>query len=278
MAAFGAIGVAAASGLKRSEAGATRSASSAPRWRRIVVHSLQAVGVTVLPAMLLDLRPLVASTRATNAMAGAPGVTVTDSTTRIELRPTGTERTTGLVLYSDALVDPRSYVPILTSLAVAGYPVVILELPFNIAFFDRSGADAVMSAEPGVTRWVVGGHSLGGVVASSVAGGADPRLRGLLLRASYPNSSIAAKTLLAVTSISGSNDGLATPAEIDDAKAKLPPDPNYVEIQGGIHSFLGDYGQQDGDGQATISREDAQRQIQSASLALMLRVEALSGP
>ena len=39
-------------------------------------------------------------------MAGAPGVTVTDSTTRIELRPTGTERTTGLVFYPGALAIP----------------------------------------------------------------------------------------------------------------------------------------------------------------------------
>ena len=40
-------------------------------------------------------------------MAGAPGVTVTDSATRIELRPTGTERATGLVFYPGALVNPR---------------------------------------------------------------------------------------------------------------------------------------------------------------------------
>ena len=83
--------------------------------------------------------------------------------------------------------------------------------------------------------------------------------------ASYPNSRIAAKTSLAVTSIFGSNDGLATPAKIDDAKQRLPPDTQYVEIQGGIHSFFGDDGPQDGDGTPAVSREDAQRGIQAAA-------------
>ena len=96
----------------------------------------------------------------------------------------------------------------------------------------------------------------------------------MLLWASFPNSSIAAKTSLAVTSIFGSNDGLATPVKIDDAKERLPPDTQYIEIDGGIHSFFGDYGEQDGDGTPAVSREDAQGEIQAGSLALMQRVEA----
>ena len=37
--------------------------------------------------------------------------------------------------YPGAKVDPRAYVPNLTPLAAAGYPVVVLKLPYNIAFF-----------------------------------------------------------------------------------------------------------------------------------------------
>ena len=92
--------------------------------------------------------------------------------------------TTGVVFYPGALVDPRAYVPNLLPLAEAGHPVVILKLPYNIAFFDPNGAQAVMDANPEVERWVVGGHSLGGVMASSVAGRDDARIRGLLLWAS----------------------------------------------------------------------------------------------
>ena len=273
VAATAAMVVGATSVLDRQRA-AEPDRRQAPRWRRVVARSAAVIGVVALLAALLYLRPLAASDAAINAMAGGAGVTVTDSATRIELNPTVAARTTGLVFYPGALVDPRAYVPNLTPLAVAGYPVVILKLPYNIAFFDPGGATKTMDAEPQITRWVVGGHSLGGVVASSVAGGTDSRVRGLLLWASYPSSSIADRTALQVTSISGSNDGLATVAKVDDAKRLLPPDTEYVVIPGGTHAFFGDYGEQSGDGTAAVSRDVAQRQIQDASLALLQRVDA----
>jgi len=243
-------------------------------WLRRAAHGFEILGLLILLGSLLYLRPLTASTVAIDAMAGTPDVTVTDSATRIELRLTGIARTTGLVFYPGAKVDPRAYVPNLTPLAAAGYLVIILKLPYNIAFFDPNGAYRAMDAEPAITRWAVGGHSLGGVVASSVAGGTDARVHGLLLWASYPNRSIADQTSLQVTSISGSQDGLATPAKVDEAKPRLPPDTRYVVIDGGIHSFFGDYGLQSGDGTPSITKEQAQVRIQAASLDLLHRVEA----
>jgi len=239
---------------------------------RIVAQILSLVGVVVLTGALWYLRPLPASEVAARAMAGAPGVEVADSATRIQMRPQHGTSSTGLVFYPGALVEPRSYVPILTPLAESGFPVVIVKLPYNLGFFDPDGAIAVMDAEPEVTRWVVAGHSLGGVFASSVAG-RDDRAGGLLLWASFPNSAVPARDTLLVSSIFGSNDALATPAKIDDSRARLPENTDYVEIAGGIHSFFGDYGLQSGDGEPTITRDDAQRQIADASIALLNTVD-----
>lgn len=155
---------------------------------------------------------------------------------------------------------------------------MIIKLPDTIALLDPTGADAVMDANPAITRWAIGGHSLGGVVASSVAGGDDPRGRGLLLWASYAARDLSNQTSLQVTSILGTEDALATPAKIADSEEKLPPDTQYVEIVGGNHSVFGDYGDQSGDGTATISRDDAQRQIQTARLELMQRVDSAPDP
>ena len=69
---------------------------------------------------------------------------------------------------------------------------------------------------------------------------------------------------------------MATPAKIDAAKSKLPPDTRYVVIDGGIHSFFGDYGLQSGDGTPSITRDEAQAQIRAASLDLLRRVEDAS--
>lgn len=122
---------------------------------------------------------------------------------------------------------------------------------------------------------MVAGHSLGGVAASSVAGGSDRRVRGLLLWASFPNGSIAGEADLEVTSISGSEDGLSTPAKVRASADDLTAGTELVEVEGATHAFFGDYGTQSGDGTATVSRTDAQRQIQAASIALLDRVDAL---
>lgn len=106
-------------------------------------------------------------------------------------------------------------------------------------------------ADPATTRWVIGGHSLGGVVASQYAGDGHAGVAGLLLWASFPASSIAAAPLT-VTSISGGNDGLSTPAKIDAAKPLLPPTTRYVVIPGAVHADFGDYGEQPNDGQPAI--------------------------
>lgn len=245
-----------------------------PRWRVVLVRGVAVVAVLGLVAVLLYLRPHAASSVAVDSMAGSPGATVSESSTRIRLQPTAGASTTGVVFYPGALVDPRAYVPNLLPLAEAGYPVVILKLPYNIAFLDPNGAQAVMDADPEVERWVVGGHSLGGVMAASVAGRDDARIRGLLLWGSFPNSSISDRTELLAMSIYGSEDGLTTPAKIDETKDRLPPDTTFVEIVGGNHAFFGDYGSQGGDGVATISREEAQRQIRAASLELVEKVAA----
>jgi hypothetical protein len=189
------------------------------------------------------------------------------------LVPTGSERETGVVFYPGALVDPRAYVPNLTPLAEAGHRVVIIKPPLNVSLLDRAGASRSMDAHPGVERWVVAGHSLGGVAASSVAGGDDERVAGLLLWASFPNSSLAEVGGLEASSVSGSRDGLSTPAKIDDSAADLPPGTTFVEVAGANHAQFGDYGSQRGDGTATIPRAEAQGLIQAASLELLQRVE-----
>ena len=119
---------------------------------------------------------------------------------------------------------------------------------------------------PEIRYWAVGGHSLGGVAASSYAD--DHPVAGLLLYASYPASELARNDLL-TTSVSGSADGLATPAKVAEAKPKLPEATTYVVIEGGVHSFFGDYGDQPGDGTPTIPRAEAQAQIQKATIELL---------
>jgi len=72
-----------------------------------------------------------------------------------------------------------------------------------------------------------------------------------------------------VLSVSASNDGLATPADIEASKADLPADARFVEVEGAVHAFFGDYGPQPGDGTPTISHDQARQEISAATLELV---------
>ena len=242
---------------------------------RIVGRVVAGVLVVLLVGVLAWLRPYTAGSDATAALRSDDVVTVTDALTTIELTPaTLASPTVGLVFSPGALVDARAYADLLRSVAEAGYLVVILKVPFGVAIAQIGQSAGPIADHPEISRWAVGGHSLGGVAASSFAADNPDTVSGLLLWASYPNGDLSGMTALQVESIYGSNDPLATPADIEESKAKLPPDAMFTEIEGGIHAYFADYGEQAGDGQADVDRATASAQIVTATTAFLARLAA----
>ena len=250
--------------------GVARTRSTWWTWTRRVLGTFL---VLVLCGVLLWLRPLPATEVAVQSMGGSSQVQVSASGSTIELQPKGTTKQTGFIFFPGALVDPRAYVPLLTKVADQGYLVEIIKAPFNIAFLSMNAPAGIINDHPAISRWVLGGHSLGGVAAASFTSTTRPKVKGLVLWASYPSSSMADATWLQVSSISASNDGLATPAKIEASKPDLPPQTTYVVVHGAVHADFGDYGPQRGDGTPTITREEAQTQIEAATLALLDTVD-----
>jgi pimeloyl-ACP methyl ester carboxylesterase len=176
----------------------------------------------------------------------------------------------GFIFYPGAYVDPRAYAPPAHALAAAGYQVVIVPMPLNLAVFAPDRAGDVMAAFPEVEHWAVGGHSLGGSMAARFAYENPNVTDGLALWAAYPASTDDLSAYdLAATSIFGTRDGVATQDEIDASRPLLPPDTMWVAIEGGNHAQFGWYGAQDGDNEATISRGEQQAQITAATMELL---------
>jgi len=173
--------------------------------------------------------------------------------------PTGT----GLVFIAGARVEPQAYAAKLEGLVDAGITVVIARPTLNFAIFEYRPLSVFESLAPDVDEWFVGGHSLGGVRACQYAS----ETAGLILFGSYCASEVTG----AVLSISATNDGLSTPAKIEDAAHYLPDDAEFVVIDGGNHAQFGDYGVQPGDGESTISDERFAQQVTAAVLAFTLR-------
>jgi hypothetical protein len=195
-------------------------------------------------------------------------VRIKQESDQITFEPVANQPTSGFILYPGARVDFRSYSPLLREIAARNHVVIVLRSPFNIAFFNANAADEVMAAYPHITDWVIGGHSLGGVVAASYVS-RRPSVSGLVLWASYPADDSLVETDVQVLSIYGSTDRLTTPADVLRSQDLLPPDAIFVEIRGGNHSQFGSYGLQPGDGKATITNEEQWTQIIEATIELL---------
>jgi len=188
-------------------------------------------------------------------------------------RPRAGVPAAGLVFYPGGRIDPRAYAPAAQALAGEGYLVVIAPMPLNLAVLAPDRAADVMAAFPEVAQWAVGGHSLGGAMAARFAYRHADTVQGLLLWAAYPapTDDISARPL-SVTSIYATHDGLATQDKIAASRPLLPGDTQWVAIEGGNHAQFGWYGPQAGDGTASITREEQQRQIVEATRKLLRRL------
>jgi hypothetical protein len=242
--------------------------------RRIILAVPLLVFAFLLVVTLAYARPLVATPVATAALRSEKAVRTSDRLVWYELIPVRKDDagedikpTTGLVFVPGARIDSRAYAHVLRPLAEAGYLVAVLKEPFGFSVLDADHGKKVLDVHPEITYWAVGGHSLGGTTAASLAD-QDERVQGLVLLASYPADTLVRTDLKAV-SISGGADRFTTPADIEASKGKLPPNTSYVVINGAVHSSFGDYGEQAGDGIATVDRSAVQTEITGAALALL---------
>ena len=197
------------------------------------------------------------------------GVEVTSTEHSVVMAPAGVASGTGLVFIPGAKVDPYAYMYKLAGIVGrTGATVVITKPTLNLAFFDQRPLTTFTADAPGVDRWFVGGHSLGGVRACMLAD--DPAVTGLILFGSYCANDLA-DSGLEVLSISGSRDGLTTPEKIADARPLLPTDATFVEIEGLNHAGFGDYGTQPGDNSATIPTDQQRDEITDALATVLTR-------
>ena len=190
---------------------------------------------------------------------------------RLTFTPTTGTSTTGLILYPGGKVPPAAYAPAAQAIAEQGYLVSIVPVPFNLAVFGIDAATAVIADHPEIDHWVVGGHSLGGVMAAQFASSHADAVDGLLLWASYSSADLSAQDL-AVASVYGSLDNGAASFSDPANFAKLGPNVTRTVIDGGNHEQMGWYTGQPNDPPATIGRADQQAQVVAASVSLLEQV------
>ena len=165
----------------------------------------------------------------------------------IILSPT-TPSDTALIFYPGAKVEYFAYLPILEKIKQnCGITCILTKMPFNMAIFDANAADKIIDQFPDIKNWYIGGHSMGGAMASDYASKHQDKVKGLILLGAYIYGNYPAKNALTV--YGSFNTSVAEKLNYTD---------NIVVIEGGNHAQFGNYGRQKGDPDATISSEEQQ--------------------
>ena len=173
----------------------------------------------------------------------------------IVFKPVSNDKKIGFIFYPGAKVEASSYAPIAKEIASNGYTVVIAKMKFNLAILSPNKADSIISDYKDINTWTIGGHSLGGVMASNYVL-KNNNIKGLVLIASYPQSKTdLSSSGIKVLSLWGSNDKVADLNKVKAAKNLMPNDAEFIEIKGGNHGGFGDYGHQTGDGESSITNK-----------------------
>lgn len=182
--------------------------------------------------------------------------------------PVAFSRELGVIFYPGGKVDARAYAPVLREIAQAGYRVVVLDMPFRLAVLAPNRGTVAIEEFADTEGWVLIGHSLGGAMGSRFAANNPSDVRGLVLWASYPAGDIST-TELAVLSVYGTRDGLATVEKVLDSRENLPSDAVFIPIYGGNHANFGAYGPQDGDLAPYITQKEQHRLVAEATIEFL---------
>lgn len=161
----------------------------------------------------------------------------------------------GFIFYCGAFVDYRDYCGILGGLAERGYFTASLKCPLDIAMLNPFGALQLMDQHPEIHHWFIGGHSMGGVVASLLSSDLFGRFEGVVLLASYSIVPISVPAL----SIYGTNDGVLVMPLYQLSKPLVESGLTEIVLQGGNHAQYGNYGNQFLDRPADISMDTQQQ-------------------
>jgi hypothetical protein len=241
--------------------------------RRALAYS--ALGLVAVLALSLAYTLQQQWSRHADATPEAIAATASDADVLVEqgrfitLRPRRVPERMGVVVYPGAYVDVRGYVPTLRPVAAAGYRVVIVPMPFELAVYGINRALDVKAANPDVKRWAIVGHSVGGAMGPAFASRHRDALDGVIIWDSYPPSiANLADYPKPVWHIHRATPDGAPPPAFAAQRAMFPPHSRWVPIPGGIHMYFGSFepGGYQEDWAPSITREAQQALVARATI------------
>lgn len=249
------------------------------RWTGIGLVALIVLAFAVMWQQLYA-RHADASPLALSAATSDESVRVEDQR-YLTFRPLKAPERMGLVFYPGAYTDIRGYAPTLRKVAEAGYRVVAVPMPFELAILATDRAADAIAANSDIKRWAIAGHSLGGTSASIFTFNNPDAVAGVIIWDSFPPTFASlASSAKPVWQIHRARlDGLP-PESFARQRGLFPPDSRWVPIPGGIHMNFGSFtgGGYQEDWAAAISQDAQHRLVVAATLEALADIEQRGRP
>lgn len=225
-----------------------------------VIKIMSIVGVVAIAvfAWLLYVNDYYeAGATARKAMLGSSTIEVTAKDDYYVFSQKETESNKGIIFYPGGKVEETAYAPMLLELAENGYEVYLVKMPAKLAVFGMNAAEDIMEERSYIEEWTLMGHSLGGAMAARFSANHDEEVDQLVLLAAYSTEDLTEKEI-EVFSFYGTEDKVLNMEKYEAYYSNLPEDMIEEVIDGGNHANYAHYGEQDGDGTATITRDEQQ--------------------
>jgi len=161
-----------------------------------------------------------------------------------------------VIFYPGAKVESEAYAPLMEELAENGVDCFLMDMPLHFAAFGIQRAQDVLERYS-YEHWYLAGHSVGGAMAAQDLSDHPEDYDGIILLAAYSKADIS-EIGVRVLSLYGTRDGVLNMEHKAAYRENLPAEIEEYVIVGGNHGSFGDYGEQKGDGQATIPEETQQ--------------------
>lgn len=156
-----------------------------------------------------------------------------------------------IIFYPGGKVEESAYLPLMHNIAENNIDIYIIKMPFHFALFGINKANKVLEKTKYQNVYLMG-HSLGGTAVSSYLSNTSNTIKGIIFLASYPTKKI--DDNISSLSIYGTNDLVLNRKEYQNNKNLLSKNNTEIIIEGGNHSYFGNYGDQNNDGIASITR------------------------
>ena len=168
----------------------------------------------------------------------------------------GNGNTDAVIFYPGAKVEYTAYLPLCVKMAEQGVDCFLVEMPFHLAILGMNKAGKIMENYD-YDNWYLAGHSLGGAMAANYVADNMEEFAGLILLAAYPTKALMSEDLK-VLSVYGDKDGVLNKEKVDAGAELVPEYYREISLDGANHAGFGNYGPQEGDGEATMEREKQQ--------------------